>query len=100
MSAAKKAGYVIGPDIDLDREVVVDQHGRRITEQRAQQLAEDAVRTVRAGRPSLTSPGQRSPEVKARVPADLRDRLSEEARRRGTTTSELVRQALEEYLAS
>ncbi len=100
MSTPKKGGYVIGPDVDLDRDVVVDQHGRRITEQRARDLAEDAVRTVRAGRPSLTSPGQRSPEVKARVPADLRQRLTEEAQRRGTTTSELVREALEEYLAS
>ena len=58
------------------------------------------MRTVRAGRPSLTAPGERSPEVKARVPADLRQRLADEAERRGTTTSELVQRALEEYLAS
>jgi hypothetical protein len=48
----------------------------------------------------LTAPGERSPEVKAQVPADLRQRLADEAERRGTTTSELVQRALEEYLAS
>lgn len=95
-----KSRYVVGPDVDLDSEVVLDKHGRRITEERARELAEEAVRTVRAGRPSLTAPGERSPEVKAQVPADLRQRLADEAERRGTTTSELVRRALEEYLAS
>jgi predicted DNA-binding protein len=92
--------YRAGPDIDLDTDVVLDRQGRRITEKRARELAKDALRQVRAGRPSLTSPGERSPEVKARVPADLRDRLRDEAKRRGTTTSELVRQALKKYLAS
>ena len=43
---------------------------------------------------------RRSPEVKARVPAELRDRLKQEAESRGTTTSELVREALTQYLAS
>lgn len=95
-----KSRYVSGPDVDRDSEVVLDQHGRRITERRAQVLAEDAVRRVRAGRPSLTAPGEHSPQVKARVPAELRQRLTEEVKRRGTTTSELVRRALEEYLAS
>jgi predicted DNA-binding protein len=95
-----KSRYVGGADVDLDSEVVLDEHGRRITEERARELAEEALRTVRAGRPSLTAPGERSPEVKARVPADLRQRLTDEAERRGTTTSELVRRALEEYLAS
>jgi hypothetical protein len=72
MSTAKQTGCVVGPDVDLDREAVADQHGQRITKLRVRELAEDALRPVRAGRPSLTSPGRRSPEVKARVPEDLR----------------------------
>jgi hypothetical protein len=33
-----------------DREVVADQHGQRITELRARELAEDAAPSVQAGR--------------------------------------------------
>lgn len=94
------AKYMIGPDIDLDVDVVLDRKGRRITEERAEQIAADALAKVGAGRPSLTAPGTRSPEVKARVPEDLRDRLRATARDRGTSTSEIIREALEEYLAS
>ena len=92
--------YVLGPDVDLDREVVRDKRGRRITERRAQQIAEDSLARAGVGRPSLTAPGTRSPEIKARVPAELRDRLAAAARDRGTTTSTLIREALERFLAS
>ena len=91
--------HVLGPDIDLDTEDVRDAHGRRITETRAAELAEDALVKV-LGRPSLTAPGTRSPEIKARVPRELRDRLVEQAHQRGTSTSSLIREALENYLAS
>ncbi|MEO7127085.1 MAG: ribbon-helix-helix protein, CopG family [Nakamurella sp.] len=93
------AKYTIGPDIDLDVDVVLDMDGRRITEKRAQQIAADALTKAGAGRPSLTAPGRRSPEVKARVPEDVRDRLHATAHDRGTSTSEIIREALEEYLA-
>lgn len=92
--------YVVGPDIDLDHEVVRDKKGRRITERRARQLAEDALEKAGVGRPSLTAPGRRSPEVKARVPEELRDRLQAAAEREHTSSSELIRKALEKYLAS
>jgi hypothetical protein len=91
--------HVLGPDIDLDTEDVRDAHGRRITEACAAELAEDALVKV-LGRPSLTAPGTRSPEIKARVPRELRDRLVERAHQRGTSTSSLIREALENYLAS
>ena len=45
-----KVRYVLGPDIDLDKEVVLDKRGRRITEARAQQLARQILREVAAGR--------------------------------------------------
>ncbi len=50
------------------------------------------------GRPSLTGAGKHSPEVKARVPLQLKKTLQREAKRRGQTCSELVREALEDFL--
>ena len=94
------AKYVAGPDIDLDDEVVYDKQGQRITEARARQIARDTLAIAPSGRPSLSAPGQRSPEVKARVPEELRARLQEAARREHTSTSDLIRKALERYLAS
>lgn len=94
------AKYVAGSDIDLDVEVVTDKQGRRITEQRARQIAAETLAKAGVGRPSLTRPGARSPEIKARVPEELRDRLTAAARDRGTTASTLIREALERYLAS
>ena len=92
--------YVAGPDIDLDVEVVRDKKGRRITERRAQEIAAETLVKAGAGRPSLTGPGTHSPEIKARVPEELRDRLAAAARDRGTTSSTLIREALVRYLAS
>lgn len=92
--------YTIGPDIDLDVEVVLDRKGQRITERRAERIAAETLAKVGVGRPSLTAPGHRSPEVKARVPSELRDRLHEAAQRRGVSASELVREALDRCLAS
>jgi hypothetical protein len=92
--------YVAGPDIDLDADVVRDKKGRRISEKRAEKVAAEALDRVVTGRPSLTAPGTRSPEVKARVPAALRDRLVTAAAERGTKPSALIREALERYLAS
>jgi len=42
--------YVVGPDIDLDVEVVLDKQGNRITEARAQEMAREILREVRADR--------------------------------------------------
>jgi len=93
-----KTKYVLGPDIDLDVEVVLDKRGRRITEARAQQIARQILREVAAGRPSLTGTGKVSPEIKARVPQGMKDKLDREAKKLGVTPSVLIRQALEEYL--
>ena len=38
--------YTLGPDIDLDTEVVVDERGRRITEARAEQIAEETLQEI------------------------------------------------------
>lgn len=94
------AKYSVGPDIDLDKEIVLDAQGRRITERRAEQIASDTLEKAGVGRPSLSAPGRRSPEVKARVPEELRHRLQLAAEREHSSTSELIRRALEQYLAS
>ncbi|MDQ2848631.1 MAG: ribbon-helix-helix domain-containing protein [Actinomycetota bacterium] len=91
--------YTVGPDVDLDVDVVLDKKGRRITEERAGEIAADALlKAGVVGRPSLTAPGRHSPEVKARVPTELRDRLHQAAEQRGVSASELVREALDRYL--
>lgn len=86
--------------VNLDTEVVRDSRGRRITEARAQSIAEEVLREYYVGRPSLAGAGGVSPEIKARVPQELRDRVVARARQTGQSTSQLVRAALEQYLAS
>ena len=93
-----KVKYVWGPDVDLDKEVVLNKRGRRITEARAAQISRQILREVAAGRPSLTGTGKVSPEVKARVPQAMKDKLEREAKKYGVSSSVLIRQALEEYL--
>jgi len=99
--------YTARPEIDLDVEIVRAKKGERITEGRAEEIAAAAMAQGRVGvgvgvgvRPSLTAPGRRSPEVKARVSAELRDRLRATAQLRGVRTSRLVREALHQYLAA
>ena len=52
-----------------------------------------------AGRPSLTGRGVRTPTMNVRMPADLRDRLDTVAREHHVSTSQVIREAVEEYLA-
>jgi len=97
VSSGKK--YVLGKDVDLEREVIRDASGRRITSKRAEKIAEEVIAQV-VGRPSLTGPAKVSPEIKARVPEKLKLALEREAKRQGQTPSALIRQALEEFLDS
>jgi predicted HicB family RNase H-like nuclease len=92
-----KSRYVLGRDIDLDKEVIRDSTGKRITSKRAEKIAEEFTAQV-VGRPSLTGPSKVSPEIKARVPEKLKKALEKEAKRQGQTPSAVIRQALEEYL--
>jgi ribbon-helix-helix CopG family protein len=93
----EKRKYALGPDIDLDSEEVLEPDGTRLTEARAQELAEQTLRAVR-GRPSLTGPGQRSPRVSFRLPADELRAAQQLAEREGVPVSELARRALEEFI--
>ena len=90
--------YVWGKDVDLGKTIVLDKKGNRLTNARAEKIAQEIVKQA-TGRPSLTGPKKVSPEVKARVPQKLKVRLEREAKRRGETPSVLIREALESYLS-
>lgn len=87
-------------DIDLDEEVVLDATGGRVTEARAEQMAEETMREVyrRRGQPSLSGEHAPSPRLSFRVPPAVARRAEEVAAAEGMTLSQLGREALEQYL--
>lgn len=86
--------------IDLDTEQVDLPDGTRLTEASAQDLAEEVLHAVGRGRPSLTAPGHRSPQLRVSVPESVRDDLRRRAEIERRSVSEVAREALERYLAS
>jgi hypothetical protein len=86
--------------INLDVEDVRLADGSRLTETIAQDLADQVVRASGRGRPSLTAPGERSPQLRLSVPEQLRDDLRARADAEHRSVSELAREAIERYLAS
>jgi hypothetical protein len=98
MGAKVKTKYVLGPDVDLDTEIVLLPDGTRLTNKLAAKMAKDAIRQVR-GRPSLTGVSVESPQLKVRVPLKLKKAIDKEAKRRGLTASMVVREALQEKFA-
>lgn len=42
------AKYTVGPDIDLDIEVILDKQGNRLTNQRATEIAQEILREARS----------------------------------------------------
>jgi hypothetical protein len=94
---AKQSRYRVGKDVNLKKEVIKDLSGKRITDRRVKQIVKQ-VRQQTAGRPSLTKPNVISPEVKARVPIQLKRALDRRAIQSGKSASELIRAALERYL--
>jgi hypothetical protein len=94
---AKQSRYRVGKDVNLKKEVVKDLSGKRITDRRVKQIVKQ-VRQQTAGRPSLSKPNVISPEVKARVPLQLKRALDRKAIQSGKSSSELIRAALERYL--
>jgi hypothetical protein len=91
--------YKVGPDVDLDKEVIRDSKGRRITEKRAEDIADETLAKIGRGRPSLTGSRARSPQVSFRAPAELRAKAEARATSEGKTVSQLAREALERLLA-
>ena len=95
MATKVKRKYIVGPDVDLDFEVVFLPDGTRLTNKLAAKMARDAIKQVR-GRPSLTAVAVESPQLKVRVPVKLKKAIEKEAKRRGETTSTIVREVLQE----
>lgn len=80
-------------------------HGEELTDDRAEEIAEEAIRKLRArnlvpGGKSLSGGGEHSPTVQFRVPAELRRRLDERADAEHRSASRIAREALGRYLAS
>jgi len=101
--------YVVTPDaevspVDLSREEFILRNGQRLTEDLAEQLANDARAEIRQrnlipGRKSLSgATGQHSPTIRVRVPEDLRALAERRAADEGVTLSVLARDALTAYL--
>jgi len=95
MAIKIKRKIKVGPDVDLDSEVVLLPDGTRLTNKLAAKMARDAIKQVR-GRPSLTAVAVESPQLKVRVPVKLKKAIEKEAKRRGETTSTIVREVLQE----
>ena len=83
-------------DIDLDTEEFVV-GGEPLMEARAKEIADRLER--RGGRPSLTAPGAHSPVLNLRVSQVTKEQLEHLAEESGRRQSDLVREALTEYLA-
>jgi hypothetical protein len=86
--------------VNLDEEDIRLADGTRLTERRAEELAVEILQRTGRGRPSLSGPGTRSPQLRLSVPDDLRSRLMRRAEDEHRSVSNLVRDALEHYLAS
>jgi hypothetical protein len=105
MAKKTKVKYVIGPDLDLDEEEFILKDGRRLTNELADQIADETLAEVRRrnlvpGGKSLSGGGVHSPRVQFRVPQDLRTQAERVAEDEGVSLSALARHALEDYLRS
>lgn len=90
-------------DVDLDEEPLVLPSGQVLDEKAAAEYGKEVAAraaTRRRGRPSLTAPGVHSPKVSSRVTPELRAAIDEIAEREGLRPAEVVRRALEDYVAA
>jgi hypothetical protein len=86
--------------VDLEREVVRDSRGRRVTDEYAERAAADALAQVGRGRRSLTGKAKPSPRLSLRVTEELAAELDRRAALAGVTRSEFARRELERALRS
>jgi hypothetical protein len=84
-------------DVDLDQDEVRLPDGRRLTEPLAADLAEQTLARG-VGRPSLSAPGEHSPQLAVRVPVELNERVRVRAEAEGKRASDIIREALEHYV--
>lgn len=89
---------------DLAKNPVVLGDGSVLTEERAVEWDEEIEQRLSRGRPSIDPDTERhadkrSPQVSARVPRALLARLQARAEAEGKPTSEIVREAIQAYVA-
>lgn len=101
-STEKGTSRIVGSEIDLASEVIRDSKGRRVDQAYIDRALGEVEADVarRAGRPSLTGGSAHSPHVSFRVTPELKARAELAAKMRGTTVSQLAREAFEVQLAS
>jgi hypothetical protein len=66
-----KIKYTIGPDVDLRKTIIRDKNGKRITNRRAEKMANEAIEAL-IRRQQLGDETAQSPKVKSRLSAKLR----------------------------
>ncbi|GGQ02408.1 ribbon-helix-helix protein, CopG family [Streptosporangium pseudovulgare] len=83
-------------DVDLDAEEIYDRQGNRIDRAYVDAAVAHVRRSV--GRPSLSAPGERSPQVTFRLTAEEKNAAKALAEREGKTVSQLAREAFARYI--
>lgn len=91
-----------GPEVEVE-EVDLDAadvryRGKRLTEAEAERVAGDVLSRT-PGRPSLSGAKEKSPSLTVRLPKQDRARLERVAAKQGRRPSEVVREALDDYLS-
>jgi hypothetical protein len=97
--AKKRDRYVVGPDLDLDGEDF-QYHGERLTNERADQIADETLAEARARGLLSRDPARPSSRVRFAVSQPLYDEASRVAAAEGLTLSALARRAFDEYVRS
>lgn len=85
--------------VDLNKEIIMLPNGVRLTNEMAQKWA-DELEARPIGRPSLSGESEVSPEIKARVPRLLKEKLEKIAEAEGVNLSAIIRTALFEYTSN
>ncbi|WP_157749659.1 hypothetical protein [Jatrophihabitans sp. GAS493] len=96
---------MVGPDLGLDEEEFILKDGRRLTNELADEIANEMLAEVRRrnlipGGKSLSGGSVHSPRVQFRVPEELRAQAERVAEDEGVSLSALARHALEDYVRS
>ena len=66
-----KIKYTVGPDVDLNKAIIRDKNGKRITNRRAEKMANEAIEAL-IRRQQLEDVTAQSPQAKLRLLAKLR----------------------------
>jgi hypothetical protein len=69
-----KIKYTVGPDVDLNKTIIRDKNGRRITNRRAEKMAKEAIAEV-IRRKELGGESVKSPKGELRLRLKLRKLL-------------------------